>query len=52
MMNFITEELGWALVGATGMLCTISFGALVKVVAEMVIDFFRNDEEEEEEANA
>ena len=47
MMNFITEELGWALVGATGMLTVINLGWLVKIVVEMVVDNFRIEEEEE-----
>ena len=52
MMNFILsipDNVGWVLVGATGMLCVVMAIKLGKIFVEMWKDWHEEEEEEVEE---
>ena len=52
MMNFINtipENVGWVMVGATGMLCAIAFVILGKCIVQMIAERIIWEDEESED---
>lgn len=51
IINAIPDSVGWALVGATGMLCVVMSVKLIKIFVQMYKDW-REDQDEMETCEA